>query len=169
MKQWPKQHGKYFLPPVPSWFMWPFHKCLLNLAPLVCIKGTQGLIWHRTRHPTWERQRLSWGQFWSMGTEHRLCLCQTFLSITFQNLLKAAQHVLQPIHHDDPLSCQVRWIKPSAACSLSDSRALILQFLKEMQGLLGLVAEFNLFVYHESRRPVYFLKRDRFWNDTLEC
>lgn len=134
---------------MPSSFTCPCHKRLLNLAPLVCIKGTQGLIWHRTCHPTWRKRMLSWGQFWRMRTEHRLCLCQTFLSITFQNLLKAAWRVLQPIHRDDPLSCQVRWIKLSTAYSLSDSQALILQFLREMRGLLGLVAEFNLFVYHE--------------------
>lgn len=59
--------------------------------------------------------KLSGRHVWSTRTERRLCLCQTFLSTAVQNLLKAAQQVLHPIHHDDPLSCQVSCIKVSMA------------------------------------------------------
>lgn len=152
-------HGRYAFLPVLSSYICSPHKCLVDSPVVRVLRETR--VWAVRRPAIWH---LKWNakpsgrQVWSTITEHRLCLWQTFLSTTFQNLLKAAQHVLCPIHHDEPLSCQVSGIKtcmaPPSCCGPSDCQALILQFLKELQGLLGLIAEFNLFVYHRSRRPI---------------
>lgn len=80
------------------------------------IKGTQGLTGHRPAVRRFQLSReLAGRQFGSTVTEHRPCLGQPFLSITFQNLLKKVQHVPHAIHRDDPFSCQGSGIKSSTA------------------------------------------------------